>query len=58
MSKLPKDALDSQVYKYKADSANDTFTLSACLENASDASGVGTTDASWCPSMVQFQVKP
>lgn len=58
MSKLPHDALDSQVYKYEADSANDTFILSACLENASDANGVATTDSGWCPSLVQFQVTP
>lgn len=58
MSKLPKDALDSQVYKYEADSANDTFTLSACLENESDPSGVVTGDSTWCPSLLQFQVKP
>lgn len=58
MSKLPKDPLDSQVYKYEADSANDTFTLSACLENESDSNGVATADATWCPSLTQFQVEP
>lgn len=58
MSKLPKDPLDSQVYKYEADSANDSFTLSACLENESDANGVATADSSWCPSLTQFQVEP
>lgn len=58
MSKLPKDPLDSQLYKYQADSANDTFTLSSCLENESDSNGIVSSDPSWCPSLVQFQVKP
>ena len=58
MSKLPKDPLDSQVYKYEADSANDSFTLSACLENESDSNGIATADSSWCPSLTQFQVEP
>ncbi|HET7098809.1 MAG TPA: prepilin-type N-terminal cleavage/methylation domain-containing protein [Patescibacteria group bacterium] len=56
ISKLPKDPLDGQLYKYEANSATDTYTLSACLENKSDASGVVTADASWCPSLVQFQI--
>lgn len=58
MSKLSKDPLTSQTYKYTADSANDTYTISACLENESDTSGIATTDSSWCPSLVQYQVKP
>lgn len=55
---LPKDPLPNQSYKYEADSTNDTYTLSSCLENKSDINGVATSDSSWCPSLWQFQVKP
>lgn len=36
MSKLVKDPLPGQDYTYTADSTNDTYTLTACLENKSD----------------------
>ncbi len=58
MSKLPLDPIEAQSYKYEADSAGDTFVLSACLENESDINGVATADESWCPSLFQFQVTP
>ena len=37
MSKVPNDPLPGQAYTYAPDAANDTFTLTACLENKSDA---------------------
>lgn len=36
MSKLVKDPLPDQSYSYVDDSTNDSFTLTACLENKSD----------------------
>ncbi len=36
MEALPKDPLPGGAYMYILDSADDTFTLSACLENKSD----------------------
>jgi type II secretion system protein G len=58
MPTLPKDPLPDQDYKYEADSADDSFTLSSCLENESDDKGVTTTDTSWCPSAWMYQVRP
>ena len=58
MSTLPKDPLPDQTYRYEADSANDTFVLSACLENESDDKGVTTTETTWCPSGWMYQLKP
>lgn len=58
MSTLPKDPLPDQTYKYEADSTEDSFTLSACLENKSDDKGVVTTDTTWCPSAWMYQIKP
>jgi type II secretion system protein G len=55
METLPKDPLNSQVYKYAG--LTDTFTISACLENKSDTQGVATSDTTWCPSGWQYQVK-
>jgi type II secretion system protein G len=57
MGNLPDDPLPTQDYKYEVGATRDTFTLSACLENKSDESGVTSTDSSWCPSAWQFQVK-
>jgi general secretion pathway protein G len=59
MEKLPidpiNDASTNEVYKYvRTDS--DTFTLSACLENASDPQGA-TVASSTCTSTKIFQVK-
>lgn len=56
MPTLPADPLPGQVYKYEPDSVNDTFTLSACLENKSDDKGVATTETSWCASGWMFQI--
>lgn len=47
MKVLPQDPLgDSEGYTYTDDSENDTYTLTACLENKSDPSGVATTACS------------
>lgn len=59
MNTVPQDPLSpNQIYTYKRGTADDTFTLSACLENASDKQGVTTqgTDIS-CPKSWMFQVK-
>ncbi len=57
MVKLPKDPSPGQVYKYELGAAGDTITLSGCLENESDASGVSTSDTTWCPSGWMFQIQ-
>jgi general secretion pathway protein G len=59
MQKLPQDSLaPDQTYSYKLDSGGDSFTLSACLENASDASAQNITIAGWtCTSQAVFQLK-
>ncbi len=36
MNEIPADPLPDQSYAYTADSENDTFTITACLENTSD----------------------
>lgn len=56
MSTIPKDPLIDQVYLYTVGSTGDTFTVSSCLENKSDTSGVTTSDITWCPSGLMFQV--
>lgn len=56
MPTLPADPLPNQTYRYEQDSANDTFTLSACLENKSDDKGVSTTDTGWCASAWMYQL--
>ena len=58
MQTLAKDPLPDQSYKYEADSADDSFVLSSCLENQSDDKGVTTTDTSWCPSAWAYEVRP
>lgn len=60
MSILPQDPLAStQTYLYELGSGQDTYILSACLENSSDTQGVDTTGpySSWCPSGRMFQIK-
>lgn len=60
MATLPKDPLSTQVYKYEPGVAGDTFVLTACLENSSDAQGVTTSPSydSFCSaSHWMFQVK-
>lgn len=57
MAELPADPLSDQSYKYELGVASDTFTLSSCLENKSDVSGVTTTDSNWCTTQWQFQIK-
>lgn len=57
MNTFPKDPLSSQTYKYE-NVDSDSFTLSACLENASDASGQNITISGWtCPTNWVSQVK-
>src|SRR5688572_11933482 len=53
MQKLPQDPLaPDQTYLYELDSTGDSFTLTACLENASDSQGITATGTylSWCPT--------
>lgn len=60
MSKLPVDPLSAQTYFYKRDPTYpDKYTLSACLENKSDTSGVaGTVANSSCPGGWVFVIQP
>lgn len=59
MNTLPKDPLSpNQPYRYTLGSSDDTFTLKACLENASDASGTAEGDTTWCPTGKKFEVQP
>jgi prepilin-type N-terminal cleavage/methylation domain-containing protein len=71
MNTLPNDPLwdgsdpssPSYLYELGSDtdsSDTDTFRLSACLENKSDADGVATTGAyaTWCDSAWMYQIKP
>jgi general secretion pathway protein G len=56
MQTLPADPLSSQTYRYTAITTNNlisSFTLQACLENASDPNGVTSV---WCASKWMFQV--
>ena len=61
MQSLPSDPLPGQNYKYELGSGGDTFIMTACLENASDAQGittVGTSYNSLCStSHWMFQIK-
>lgn len=60
MNIVPKDPISSQSYKYELGADTDNYILSACLENASDAQGIGATGAyaTWCPGTKWiFQVK-
>lgn len=57
MSTVPKDPLSpDQDYVYALGLTADTFTLSACLENASDGQGVPASGIS-CTSGTMFQIK-
>ena len=58
MPTLSKDPLTGQTYAYELGTSSDMFTLSACLENKSDTSGIATTNTSWCPSGLMLQIKP
>lgn len=55
MNTLPNDPLTDQTYSYTSDPLNDTFTLTACLENASDDKC--TADAN-CESGCSLVVQP
>lgn len=58
MKVLPQDPLgDDEGYKYTADSANDSYTLEACLENRSDPKGVAVS-SEICESEVIYRVSP
>lgn len=57
MEKVPDDPLTEQNYNYTS-SDTDTFVLSACLENASDANCQNLTISGWsCPTSCVFQLK-
>jgi type II secretion system protein G len=60
MQKLTKDPLPNQVYFYKRNPLeSDKYTVSACLENKSDSSGVaGTISNSSCTGGWVFVVQP
>lgn len=54
MQSLPKDPLSpTSDYRYTLGASSDNYTLQACLENASDNSGVA---AAWCTSGYAFQI--
>jgi type II secretion system protein G len=58
MSTVPQDPLASdQVYNYTVGADTDTYTLSACLENKSDTSGIANNVSGFsCPTNWIFQV--
>ncbi|MDO8341341.1 MAG: type II secretion system protein [Candidatus Woesebacteria bacterium] len=58
MNILPDDPLSSQGYSYLGVAGNESYTLSACLENKSDEKGESTTNLTWCPSGWKYVVKP
>lgn len=58
MSKMPKEPLPDQSYKYQASADKESYTLDSCLENKSDDKGVTTTNLSWCPSGWMYRVQP
>jgi general secretion pathway protein G len=53
MALVPDDPLSDQVYKYTLGADTDTFTMYACLENASDKQGIANPS---CESGLAFQV--
>lgn len=59
MKTVPQDPLPGQTYSYILDSLNDSFTLSTCLENKSDASCRSVTVPGWtCESGCVHQLMP
>lgn len=56
MNKLPNGPLPDEKYQYTYID-DDSYTLSACLENASDSSGKDVA-ATVCASTKQYEVKP
>ena len=58
MSTVPQDPLSpAQVYNYTVGTDTDTYTLSACLENASDTNGIANNISGFvCPTDWIFQV--
>jgi len=54
MQKLPEDPLDDNPQYYYEQTDSENFTLSACLENQTDSSGVS---CSYCGSQLCYQVK-
>lgn len=56
MSTLPKDPLTSQAYSYIQVDL-DTYTLTTCLENASDEDGLAESGID-CASDWMYQIKP
>ncbi len=61
MSTLPNDPLPGQDYKYELGATGDTFILTSCLENSSDAQGTTTVatnyDALCSSSHWMFQIQ-
>jgi len=57
MSTLPTDPLPGVDYYY-VQTDEETYTLSACLENTSDEKGVTDASAAWCPTQYVYTVKP
>jgi len=59
---LPKDPLDVPAdtvnyYRYTNIDA-DNYTIEACLENKSDSKGVVASNSTWCPSTLEYVVRP
>lgn len=57
MSILPTDPLPGVDYYY-AQTDEDNYTLTACLENTSDDKGVTDASAVWCPTLYVYRVQP
>lgn len=56
MNMLPKDPVANQSYQYAVGATGDTFTISACLENKNDVSGIVTANTAWCSTNWMFQI--
>jgi len=55
MQNLSTDPLNSRNYRYVRNNL-DSYTLRACLENASDTDGLVSNDVTWCPTVWMYQL--
>jgi len=57
MESVPDDPTPGQNYSYVVGADTDTYVLSACLENESDAAGSSISIVGWtCPSAWVYQI--
>lgn len=58
MNILPSDPFADQEYRYQVEADLESFSLSACLENKSDANGKLTDDIEWCSTGWMIEIVP